>query len=82
MSLKIIQRYKHLTLRKASHNDTRIDVICPYCDRSKTYHSIQSLYIHFCKVHKDEDNPDIPKKKFCRALNEFSMIVDLGVILR
>ncbi|MBL7002275.1 MAG: hypothetical protein ISR80_05940 [Nitrosopumilus sp.] len=82
MTLHLIQRYKEVGRRKASHNDARIDLLCPYCDRSKTYHSIQSLYIHFTKVHKDEDNPDIPKKKFCRALNEFSMIVDLGVILQ
>ena len=82
MSLKIIRRYKHLTLRKASQNPSKIDLLCPYCDRSKTYHSTASLYIHFCKVHKDEDNLDIPKRKFCRALNELSVLVDLGVILQ
>lgn len=81
MSLKLLPRYKYLRLRKASRNDSKIDLICPYCDKSKTFHSIQSLYLHFCKIHKNDDNPNISKMRFLKSLQGFSVIVDLGVIL-
>jgi len=82
MSLKILARYKHLTLRKASRNDTKINLLCPYCEKSKIFHTPQSLYIHFSKIHKNDSCLEIPKMVFLKSLNGLSNLLDLQVILK
>ena len=81
----------HLSLidcmpRKASLNNTEIQLICPQCviDRknSKKFDSPKSLYHHIITVHKYWDNRKFTKKQFIKMLDGLAKALDLGVILR
>jgi len=92
MSIKTRLGFKYVMLRKASQNDSRIKLDCPCCNRS--FKTIQSIAIHFAKMHriiddKDEEKSDIKTetkklttKQFLRMLNGLSALVDMDVITK
>jgi len=92
MSVKTRVGFKYVILRKASKNDFEIKLNCPCC--KKSLKSIQSIAIHYAKMHQiidDDDNvksdiktetKKLTPKQFLRMLNGLSALVDLDVIIK
>ena len=70
------------TPKKAWHNNSPINLLCPLCSNSKIFRSPKNLHHHIHQKHDEFDNHKITKKQALKLLDSIAKAESLGMMLK